>query len=150
MIKLVTDTINLRLQIHPVNDPPLIAVTSDDQVNIIGCQIAKRKFKVNKTICRLTEESYSEDLEIFGEKGNIRWDFYTNSVSVFHGESRSRVIYEDFPKNFNEVYLDEMRHFFECCQDDIKPSASLDDGIHTMKLIAEAEKSAQRNSVMLL
>ena len=46
----------------------VIAVTSDDQVNIIGCQIAKRKFKVNKTICRLTEESYSEDLEIFGEK----------------------------------------------------------------------------------
>ena len=28
----------------------VIAVTSDDQVNIIGCHIAKRKFKVNKTI----------------------------------------------------------------------------------------------------
>ena len=45
----------------------VIAVTSDDEVNIIGCQIAKRKFKVNKTICRLTEGSYSQDLEIFGE-----------------------------------------------------------------------------------
>ena len=45
----------------------VIAVTSSDEVNIIGCQIAKNKYNVKKTICRLSEKSYSSDLEIFGE-----------------------------------------------------------------------------------
>ena len=45
----------------------VIAVTSDDEVNLIACQVAKRNFKVKKTICRLSEKSYSENLDIFGE-----------------------------------------------------------------------------------
>ena len=45
----------------------VIAVTSNDEVNIIACQIAKKQFNVKKTICRLAENSYSEDLSVFGE-----------------------------------------------------------------------------------
>ena len=45
----------------------VIAVTSNDEVNIIACQIAKKQFNVKKTICRLAESSYTEDLSIFGE-----------------------------------------------------------------------------------
>ena len=45
----------------------VIAVTSNDEVNIIACQIAKKQFNVKKTICRLAENSYTEDLNIFGE-----------------------------------------------------------------------------------
>tara|TARA_Y100000992_G_C21265589_1_gene493773 strand:+ start:392 stop:1747 length:1356 start_codon:yes stop_codon:yes gene_type:complete len=46
----------------------VIAVTSSDEVNLIACQVAKKQFGVNKTICRLTESSYSENLDMFGEK----------------------------------------------------------------------------------
>ena len=46
----------------------IIAVTSNDEVNIIACQVAKKQFNVKKTICRLSENSYTEDLDIFGEK----------------------------------------------------------------------------------
>ena len=45
----------------------VIAVTSNDEVNIIACQIAKKQFHVKKTICRLSEDSYTEDLSVFGE-----------------------------------------------------------------------------------
>ena len=45
----------------------VIAVTSNDEVNIIACQIAKKQFNVKKTICRLAESSYTEDLGVFGE-----------------------------------------------------------------------------------
>ena len=45
----------------------IIAVTSNDEVNIIACQIAKKQFNVKKTICRLAESSYTEDLSVFGE-----------------------------------------------------------------------------------
>ena len=45
----------------------VIAVTSNDEVNIIACQISKKQFNVKKTICRLAESSYTEDLSVFGE-----------------------------------------------------------------------------------
>ena len=45
----------------------VIAVTSNDEVNIIACQIAKRQFHVKKTICRLSEDSYTDELSVFGE-----------------------------------------------------------------------------------
>ena len=46
----------------------VIAVTSKDEVNIIACQVAKKLFNVKKTICRITDESYGKDLDMFGEK----------------------------------------------------------------------------------
>ena len=46
----------------------VIAVTSNDEVNIIACQVAKKLFNVKKTICRITDESYGKDLDMFGEK----------------------------------------------------------------------------------
>ena len=36
----------------------VIAVTSNDEVNIIACQIAKNVFDVKKTICRFKDDSY--------------------------------------------------------------------------------------------
>jgi trk system potassium uptake protein TrkA len=48
----------------------LLAVTSSDECNITACQIAKSKFKVKKTICRLSDASYLNSLDAFG-KDNI-------------------------------------------------------------------------------
>ena len=45
----------------------IIAVTSNDEVNIIACQIAKKVFNVKKTICRFKDNSYFEQLGIFGD-----------------------------------------------------------------------------------
>ena len=45
----------------------VLAVTNSDECNITSCQIAKSKFNVKKTICRLSDSSYLESLEAFGE-----------------------------------------------------------------------------------
>lgn len=45
----------------------IIAVTSNDEVNIVACQIAKKVFNVKKTICRFKDSSYFEQLGIFGD-----------------------------------------------------------------------------------
>jgi len=52
------------------NDTILLAVTSSDECNITACQIAKSKFNVKKTICRLSDASYLNSLDAFG-KDNI-------------------------------------------------------------------------------
>ena len=49
-------------------DTILLAVTNSDECNIASCQIAKSKFNVKKTICRLSDSSYLGSLEAFGEK----------------------------------------------------------------------------------
>jgi trk system potassium uptake protein TrkA len=48
-------------------DTIIIAVTSNDEVNIVACQIAKKVFNVKKTICRFKDNSYFEQLDIFGD-----------------------------------------------------------------------------------
>ena len=45
----------------------LLAVTNSDECNITSCQIAKSKFNVKKTICRLSDASYLNSLSAFGE-----------------------------------------------------------------------------------
>ena len=45
----------------------VIAVTSNDEVNIIACQVAKKLFNVKKTICRITDSSYGDDIDVFTE-----------------------------------------------------------------------------------
>ncbi|MDA0976557.1 MAG: Trk system potassium transporter TrkA [Proteobacteria bacterium] len=45
----------------------LLAVTSNDEVNIVACQLAKKVFKVKKTICRFKDDVYFDQLSVFGE-----------------------------------------------------------------------------------
>lgn len=40
----------------------LLAVTSNDEVNIVACQLAKKVFKVKKTICRFKDDVYFDQL----------------------------------------------------------------------------------------
>ncbi len=48
----------------------VLAVTNDDEVNIVACQLAKKLFSVLKTICRLSDYTYIENLDALG-KDNI-------------------------------------------------------------------------------
>jgi len=80
-------------------------------------------------------------LEIKGENGNIHWDHYANSVSLFSSKNDSTEIFDDFGKDFNDVYIYELNHFINCCKKIEKPIANLQDGVDTMKLILAAEKS---------
>ena len=48
-------------------DTIVLAVTNSDECNITACQIAKSKFKVKKTICRLSDASYLDSLDAFGK-----------------------------------------------------------------------------------
>ncbi len=85
--------------------------------------------------------SHKKILEIKGEKGNISWDFYKNEVKIFNSKNRKEKLFNKFNKNFNDFYIDELSHFINCFKNKKKPKVSLEDGVHTMKLILSAEKS---------
>lgn len=80
-------------------------------------------------------------LEIKGEKGNILWDFYMNEVRHYNADTKSSAVFRKFPTDFNLCYIEELKHFIECCQGLKKPTATLQEGIETMELIMAVEKS---------
>ena len=84
---------------------------------------------------------YKKQLEIKGEEGNIYWDFYANTVSIYRCDSRSCETYKQFPTDFNLTYIDEIRHFLACCEKKEQPLASLQNGIETMSIIEAAKRS---------
>lgn len=94
--------------------------------------------------------SHKKYLEIKGENGNIMWDFYGNSVTHYDAKSSKLSVYDDFEEDFNKTYINEMKHFIECCEMNKEPIASLDDGIETMELILSSEKSHETNKIEFL
>ena len=85
---------------------------------------------------------HKKKLEIKGKEGNITWDFYKKEVKLFHSKTKKVKLIKNFRKDFNDNYIEEMRHFLNCCfKNNSKTRATLQDGIDTMKLILASEKS---------
>ncbi len=85
--------------------------------------------------------SHKKSLEIKGELGNIIWDFYKNKVDIYQADGKKLETFENFEKDFNKCYIEELKHFISSYQEQKKSNIPLEDGIHTMKLILAAEKS---------
>lgn len=91
---------------------------------------------------------HKKSLEIKGEFGNINWDFYQKSVSIYNSETKESNKFENLDKDFNNCYIKEMRHFINCCGGKEKSISPLEDGIDTMKLIIAAENSHQKKMLI--
>jgi len=89
--------------------------------------------------------SHKKCLEIKGEQGNISWDFYKDKVTIYQSEGKKLETFENFEKDFNVCYLEELKHFISSFKNKEKSNIPLEDGIHTMKLILAAEKSQSSN-----
>jgi predicted dehydrogenase len=84
-------------------------------------------------------------LEIKGEEGNIFWDVYANEVRLYNSSRQSVEVFSKFPTDFNLNYLNETKHFIDCCNKEAHPIAPLSEGIETMELILSAERSHSSN-----
>ncbi len=93
---------------------------------------------------------HKKSLEIKGEKGNIIWDFYDNSVSVYDANKKETTVFNDFSEDFNNVYIEEINHFIACCKSEQVPIATLQDGIETMELILSSERSEKSRKTELV
>ena len=89
--------------------------------------------------------SHKKCLEIKGELGNISWDFYKDKVTIYQSEGKKLETFENFEKDFNSCYLEELKHFITSFKKNEKSNIPLEEGIHTMKLILAAEKSHNSN-----
>ncbi len=74
------------------------------------------KNKILGTIrCDYLQQHYSRNCKIVGEKGNLEWDFTENIVWLKNKQGQKK-LFEIKNFDFNNVYIDEVRYFFDCIE----------------------------------
>ncbi len=63
--------------------------------------------------CDYLQQSYSRKCKVAGEKGNLEWDFKENIVWLKTKEDNKK-LFEIKNFDFNNVYIDEVKYFFDC------------------------------------
>lgn len=83
----------------------------------------------------------SRTLQIVGDAGKIVVDFRGLTVEWFDGtgESRGRDAFESLERN--QLFLDELAHFFACIEGKEKPLVSLRDGAQSLRMALAAKES---------
>lgn len=84
---------------------------------------------------------HKKRFEIKGTDGNIIWDFYKKTITLYKSSTREDIIFDEFNEDFNQSYIDELNMFIRSCNDKSIEIPDLDVGIETMKLILKARKS---------
>lgn len=83
---------------------------------------------------------HRKEMEIIGEKGNIYWDFYANTIELYDGETKQWAK-EQFKCQRNDMFLEECRHFLACVNGTEMPLIDGWDGYKTIKVCMAAEDS---------
>ena len=63
--------------------------------------------------CDYLNKKYTRNCKIVGEKGSLEWDFNENIVWLY-SESGSKKLFVLNKYDFNNMYIDEIKYFFNC------------------------------------
>ncbi|HTU23974.1 MAG TPA: Gfo/Idh/MocA family oxidoreductase [Pirellulales bacterium] len=79
-------------------------------------------------------------LSVWGEQGTAKIDFHAGTLhyQMVDGTTASEKVPEGFERN--AMFLDEMRHFLECCHAGQPSSIPLEEGIAVLEMALEARK----------
>ena len=83
-------------------------------------------------------------MDVYCEKGNIKWNVYDCSVTVYNAINKKYKKYK-YKIDHNQMYINQTKHIVDLIKKKIKPKISLFDGLHTLKTIIKAEKKSKYN-----
>lgn len=105
------------------------------------------KFK-NKAIGRIhldfINPKYNRHCEIIGDEGSIRWNFEDQSLE-FQKNSSEKFQRIKYGKNFNQMYIDEIKHIIKVINKEEKNRINMSDAINTLKISLAIKKSGKYN-----
>lgn len=81
-------------------------------------------------------------VEVKCTRGNVVWDVYDLSVSVYHADDRRHETFT-FGKDHQVMYLREIDHFLDVVRRAAAPRCSLADGVHGMRALMAAARAAE-------
>lgn len=116
-----------------------LKVNSDDIAEII----LRTKSGITGSIHQdMFGRKHKKFMEVYCENGNILWDVYKFSVSVYNAKLKKTKIYS-FKNDHNIMYLNQTKHIFNIIKKKETPRITLNDGAHTLKTILTSEKSSK-------
>ncbi|MEZ0232433.1 MAG: Gfo/Idh/MocA family protein [Methylophilaceae bacterium] len=90
----------------------------------------------------MVERAPLRKCRLIGEKGTIVWDAMADRIEYFSSESKQWQVFEQFRlDDRNQMYLDELTHFFDCIDYAREPLITGKQGRDVM-LIVDAAKSS--------
>jgi predicted dehydrogenase len=94
---------------------------------------------------------YTRGCRITGRDGAIEWHLRGSAVQVCrHGDQAFTPVFTMPPFDFNQTYLDEIRHFVDCIEGRASSINDLDEGTRVLKVgLAALESSSTRGFVAL-
>jgi predicted dehydrogenase len=121
-----------------------LEITSDDRVALIARMESGAVAEVHMD---LLGRAPRKNLVITGSTGTILWDFHLNRVEVYEAEPGVWTVYP-FKNDRNDMFVEELRHFFECVEGKADPRVPLLDGARTMALLEAVRDAAARGVVV--
>ena len=73
-------------------------------------------------------------IEIVGTLGRLEFDYFSSTLKHFLSNTTKVKSYKLSKFNRNDMFVDEMRHFFYCIKNNLRPPISIDESIKSLKL----------------
>lgn len=87
---------------------------------------------------------YRRGCKVVGENGTIVWDFDNNKVSLYEDSTnRWKDVVYSVPSDYNQVYIDEMKHFIDCVNNNKETINNIYNGKNVLELALAAKKSSE-------
>lgn len=99
----------------------------------------------------MVNQAKTRTCTIIGSKGTLVWDGIENSLKIYttHSPEWSYIVPPQ-PTYGNQMYLDEIGHFFNCIKEGKSPVISISDGIAVLEIIqAIRESSIQKRCIFI-
>jgi predicted dehydrogenase len=91
------------------------------------------------------QSNYRRNCEIVGEAGMIVWDVNQRVLNVYDmNDKEYHVQYEGLNANVNDMYLQEVKHFFRCTEGIEEPVVGPEDGQRLTELITKIKESSEK------
>jgi len=106
----------------------------------------------NIDICRETNYGYDQQIEVFGSKGSVRaQNLKPTSVLLSNVDGISTdPLYYSFIERYKEAYIEELRSFISCLENNTQPTVSGEDTYKAVKVAIAAQQSLKSNKPVSL
>ena len=112
-----------------------LEINVEDMVKIIAINSKDCLIDIHLDFCYKGLERYCN---IYGSNGLIRLDFLKGEIiTKLHSEKTTKKL--KISEKYDEMYINQMQHFFKCIESDIKPMVNVEEAIEILKIIEKCK-----------
>ena len=108
-----------------------------DIAKIIAINNKNFLVQLHLDFCSNSEERFCK---LYGTRGFINLDFKDKLITLKKYDSE-KIKSIKVNESYDDMYVNQMRHFLTCIEKKINPIVTIDDAIETKKLISECNSS---------